>query len=116
MQASEALEMIRALAEGVDPTTGEMFDQGSPFQHPQIVRALFAAVEALERRSNTEKRAGRLPENAGKAWGKEEEEQLCQDFDAGMNVAELAKKLKRTRGAVIARLEKLGKISFGNEE
>jgi len=115
MQTSEALQIIRALADGVDPTTGEVLEGDSPFQNPQIVRALFTAADALERRVKTENRSKRLPENAGSAWGKQEEEELCHDFSAGISIADLAIKHRRTQGSIRARLERLGKISFGSE-
>jgi hypothetical protein len=114
MQTSEALRIVRALADGVDPTTGEVLEGDTPFQNPQIVRALFTAVDALERLVKTENRARRLPENAGSPWNEQEDEELSRDFDAGMSVADLAKKHKRTEGSIRTRLERLGKFHFGN--
>lgn len=116
MQTSEALKIIQALVDGIDPTTGEVFAGDSPYQHPQVLRALFAAAKALERQGQNERRPRSLPENAGRAWDAEEEKQLCQDFDAGMNIAVLAQKHRRTQGSIRARLERLGKISFGGTE
>lgn len=112
MQNSEALRIIQALADGVDPTTGEVLEVDSPFQNPQIVRALFAAVDALERRVRAENRSRRLPENAGAPWTKEDDEELSRDFDASVNIPELAKKHRRTQGGIRARLERLGRIPF----
>lgn len=113
MQTSEALQIIRALADGVDPTTGEVLEAASVYQDPQVVRALFAAADALERRARTETRSRRLPGNAGSPWSEQEEEELCRGFDGGTNIADLAKEHGRTEGAIRSRLEKLGKISFG---
>ena len=48
MNQSEALSMVRALANGVDPASGEVFPAQSPYQRADIVRALFVAAEALE--------------------------------------------------------------------
>lgn len=112
MQNSEALRIIQALADGVDPTTGEVLEENSPFQNPQIVRALFAAADALERRVGAENRSRRLPENAGAPWTKQDDEGLARDFDAGFSIPDLAMKLKRTRGSVRTRLERLGKVRF----
>jgi hypothetical protein len=104
--------MIRTLADGVDPTTGEVLERESTFQNPQIVRALFAAADALERRIKAENRTRYLPENAGSAWSQQEDEELSRHFDGGMGIADLAEKHKRTRGSISARLERLGKIPF----
>ena len=40
MDDGEAVEIIKALAEGVDPFTGAIFPPDSPCQNEQTVRAL----------------------------------------------------------------------------
>ena len=110
MQSSEALKILQALADGADPDTGEAFPPDSAFQQPQVVRALMTAIRALERQQEREKRSGRLPENAGKSWGDEEQQRLCRDFDAGIAIRELAARRERTEGSIRSRLEKLGKL------
>jgi hypothetical protein len=114
MQIPEALEIVRALADGIDPNTGEIFPEGTPYQHPQVIRALMTALQALEQRRN-DKGYDPLPMRAGKAWDKAEDEQLVRDFEAGVTLVQLAKRHERTRGSIRSRLEKLGKIPpFGN--
>lgn len=110
MESSEALRIIRSLADGVDPRTGEVFSEDSPYQHPQVLRALFMAVRALERFEEKQRREKRLPVNAGKPWNDAEDKPLCEGFDAGLTVRELAQKHRRTEGAIQSRLEKLGKV------
>jgi len=110
MQTSEALKIIQALADGADPNTGEVFPEDSPYQHPQIVRALLTAARALERQERTDRRKRRLPSKAGKPWDNAEDNQLVQGFDAGITIAHLARRHERTEGSIRARLEKLGKI------
>ena len=110
MQTSEALKILQALSDGADPDTGEAFPADSPYQRPQVVRALMAAIRALERQQERERRNRSLPENAGKSWDEEEERSLCQGFDAGISIKELAARHKRTYGSIQSRLEKLGKI------
>lgn len=51
------------------------------------------------------------PANAGKAWTAEEDQLLCQAFDSGIAVKELAVKHSRSAAALNARLFKLGKIT-----
>ncbi|WP_189000612.1 HRDC domain-containing protein [Deinococcus roseus] len=48
MESREALRILQLLADGVDPHSGEVFEDTSPYQHPQVVRALFYAVGAIE--------------------------------------------------------------------
>lgn len=49
-----------------------------------------------------------LHENQGMPWGPEEDEYLRQAVQAGVDVKDMSAKLKRTRAAVRARLERLG--------
>jgi hypothetical protein len=46
---SDALRILHALANGTDPLTGEIFAADSPYQRAETVRALYAAIHALER-------------------------------------------------------------------
>lgn len=83
MEAAEALRIVRALAEGADPETGEMFPEDSPYQRPEVIRTLFAAAA---------------------------DEELKKEFDGGAKVPNMVKRHGRTHEAIAARLVRLGKI------
>jgi len=51
MNQTEALSVVRSLANGIDPESGEVFAADSVYQRAQTVRALVAAAEALEKRA-----------------------------------------------------------------
>jgi hypothetical protein len=108
MELSEALKIIQLLSDGVDPETGEVLDDESTFNEPQVIRALAVAVKALERVHKIESRKESLPDNAGKAWDPEEDSELVGAFEKGDIISELAVKHSRTKGAVSARLVRLG--------
>lgn len=108
MREQDALEIIKALADGVDPISGKVFPADSPYQNAQITRALCAAATTLEKTVKIKNR--KLPERAGKPWDKEESDAMAMNFDKGMKIGELAKEHKRTHGAIVAQLAKLGKI------
>lgn len=110
MNDVQALNIVTALANGVDPETGEVYPPESPYQRSHIVRALFAATRALERSSEAEQRKQRLPANTGKPWSVEDDKKLAESYDAGRMVEELAREHNRTRGSIQARLIKLGKL------
>jgi hypothetical protein len=115
MERERTLKILNALANGVHPTTGEVFGADSPYQHPDTVRALFEAVRLMEGSppapgGGQERRAGEMPANTFVKWTAEEEERLAAGFDAGKTSAELAKLHNRSRAAIEARLLKLGKI------
>jgi len=109
IEVVEALRIVRCLAEGVDPTTGEVFPADSPYQRGETVRALYTATSALEKVEQRQKREKILPTNAGKSWDAAEDEQLSQHFDAGMTLKELSRQHERTEGAIQSRLVKMGK-------
>ena len=48
MDEARALTIVSALANGVNPLTGELFAVDSPYQSPDVIRALYCAVRALE--------------------------------------------------------------------
>jgi hypothetical protein len=110
MTEIQALNIVTALANGVDPETGEVYPPESPYQRSHIVRALFAATRALERASEAEQRKQRLPANTGKPWSGEDDVRLGEAYDAGRTVEDLAREHNRTRGSIQARLMKLGKL------
>ena len=110
MQLQNALPIVRALADGVDPHTGAVFGDQSPYSEPKTLRALFAAVELMEREVEREKRRERLPANFGKPWSEGEDRLLVTEFDAGVPMHEMARKHLRTQSSIRLRLEKLGKI------
>ena len=110
MNPSSALHIVESLANGVDPETGEIYPPDSPYQRAPIVRALFAAREALVHSEESRKRREGLPENTGKPWPVEEDERLVADFDQGKSLIDLARNHRRTRAAIQARLVRLGRL------
>lgn len=112
MDIQVALGILRKLSDGVDPITGEVFPSGSPYQQPDIIRALFTAVNALEKIQGKNVKSENLPANAGKPWNNEEDRILIERFDKGVPIEELSKEHNRTQGAITSRLVKLGKIDL----
>jgi hypothetical protein len=110
MHLQSALPIVRALADGVNPTTGEPFTDDSPYVDPSTLRALFSAVELMEKETEREKRRERLPANFGQPWSEHEDHALLAGFDAGVILAELARKHERTHSSIRLRLEKLGRL------
>jgi LmbE family N-acetylglucosaminyl deacetylase len=113
MDNEQALSILQSLANGIDPFTGATFPASSLYQHPDIVRALYQAVRALESATAAQKRqAARSAAagNAGKPWAKEENDQLLAGFDASKSIDELAAAHNRSRLAIEARLAKFGRV------
>jgi len=111
MELAQALAVVRSLANGVDPESGEIFPPESAYQRPQIVRALYEAAAALERQERFERRKAQMPQKTGEPWTEDEDRKLLAAFDAGRALQELASAHERTMGAVRARLLKYGRIN-----
>jgi hypothetical protein len=110
MSPNEAKSIIEALANGVDPETGEVLSAQSVFNNHQVIRALFIATNALDGLAKSEKQAKTLPGNAGNAWSETEDTELLIAFDAGGSMKDISAKHGRTEGAIAARLTRLGRI------
>jgi hypothetical protein len=110
MDETNALNVLAALANGVHPATGEVFAADSPYQSPEVVRALFVVIRAFEARGKTQARRSDLPQNAGKPWSGEEDQRLLGGFDAGRSIKQLAEEHLRTLAGIQARLEKHGRL------
>ena len=110
MEKHAALQIIQALAQGIDPHTGETFPTAGPYQHPDTVRALFEAARALAESATERSQPQGARENAGKPWSDEEDQSLAAAFDAGKAISELAMQHRRSRVAIQARLVLLGKL------
>lgn len=110
MSPLEAKKIIEALANGIDPETGEVLPAQGTFNSPQVIRALFVAGKALEKAAKRAERDNSLPGNAGRSWSDEEDKELLAIFDSGTPVKAIAEKHGRTQGAIAARLVRLGKI------
>lgn len=110
MDADKALATLTALANGIDPNTGEMLDLNGPYQTPEVIRALYVAVGAVEALLPKPKRTKRAPPKAGTPWTDAEDQQLICLFDSGSDLKTIALRHERTVQGVQARLERLGRL------
>ena len=111
MEIREALDIVRKLANGVHPETGDAVASDSPYLHPQAVRALHVAIAAMEFQQERERTRRFLPANAGKPWTSQEDAQICDEVKQGIGFQEIAKIHLRTVGSIVARLVHMGTIS-----
>lgn len=103
MDITRAREIIEALAEGIDPTTGEVLPDNHVCNKGEIVRALYVALKTMEAKPKRNQ-----PENAGKPWTAEDDQLLTKLFNNGMSPKELSAHFERSSGSISSRLAKLG--------
>ena len=102
MDIIRAKEIVRMLADGMDPMTGEVFPQDSMYNSPEVIRALFTVLEYLKADDRDPLR------NAGKPWTETEDNKLRDEFDAKIKIAAIAKEHGRSYTAIESRLAHLG--------
>lgn len=105
MDIIKAREIIRTLADGVDPTTGEVLPNESVYNSPEIIRALFVVLEATAPVHTPQYDTHR---NAGKPWTSIEDEKLKDEFTDKISISDIAKEHGRTYKAIESRLDHLG--------
>lgn len=105
MDIIKAREIIRTLADGVDPVTGEVLPEGSVYHSPEVIRALFVVLDAT---SPTQAYLNDTFRNAGKPWTDAEDEKLRDEFISKTKISDIAKEHGRTSGAIESRLDHLG--------
>jgi hypothetical protein len=110
MSPQQAKIIIDALSKGLDPETGEVLPDETVFNHPQVIRSLFIASQALNEMVTKGPPRKNLPDNAGKPWSAEDDEALIAAFDQGLPMKEIAAKYGRTNGSIASRLVRLGCI------
>jgi hypothetical protein len=111
VEFDEALKIVRQLADGLDPLTGEACGADSVLRNSHVVIALHEAVGAMEAQAERNLAKKAQPGNAFRWWSKAEDAQLCEELRQGMDFNEIAKKHHRTVVSVAARLIKLGKVA-----
>jgi hypothetical protein len=120
MEINEAKTIVRTLAQGIDPDTGEVFAPDSPYNHPKVIRALFTLHDlarpparprmTVEQRRQANLERG-LPANSGLPWIDADRVLVGSEFKKGKSVEELASVVERTRGAIHAELIKQGLVT-----
>jgi hypothetical protein len=126
MDPTRARIILQYLADGIDPVTGAPFPSDSPYQQADTVRALHAALTALDRATACRPSALDRPPStprpvdptrpqAGRPWTPAEDQQLRDAFAINTPIAVIAAAHGRTRGAIASRLVKLGIIPATNQ-
>jgi len=111
MHTPEASAILKTLIEGREPGSLEPLPAGSVAHRADVLRALFAAVAALERVEVRTRRRAALPDNTGRTWSAEEDSRLVMAFKAGETPTAIAERHSRTLRAIEARLQRMGLLA-----
>lgn len=111
MSTQSPSEVLAALAQGIDPASGEDLEATGIWRQANVIEALRAGAAALEEH----KPHVRAPNSAhvGQPWTSQEEHDLLMAFGAGTPLPDIASRHQRSLTAIEARLERLGKLTAG---
>ena len=117
MELNKAKEIVKTLADGVDPTTGEALPHESPYNDPGVIRALFTVLGSIKaankpKKTNEQKQRDNIdsgrPKNAGFPWTEELKTEVASKFRSGASIDELSEHFERTKGSIVSELMKQG--------
>lgn len=105
---AKAKQVLQALIQGVDPESGSELYTDTIMNRVDVMRALMAAVAAIDVVVAKNARRAMLPPQVGTPWTDEEESQLKEEFRRKKPIDEIAAAHGRTVRSIEARLQKLG--------
>jgi hypothetical protein len=114
MDIYEAKEIVEMLADGNDPTTGDILPAGSICNDPDVIRALFKVLESIQMplkvsgKSIEEKKENWRSDNKGLPWSTEHRKEIGILYNQGKTIKELSENFERTTGAIRAELRHQG--------
>ena len=111
MDIEASRTIVKTLAQGVHPATGEVFPPDSPYNDPEVIRALFSILESVKqvrqpRKSLDERRRENIelgrPMNSGLPWSDEDRALVASEFQKGTTIEKLADTLGRSSSSIVA--------------
>ena len=120
MDPKKAIFLIETLANGIDPVSGEVLPDTSPYNNVEVVRALHFALKnivlpkkakkTVQEKQNENLSKG-LPKNYGLPWDDDSKKYAMEEFNAGTPVSVIAGALARKSSAVISLLAREGALT-----
>ncbi|MGQ5795405.1 hypothetical protein ACUNIY_23585 [Serratia sp. IR-2025] len=114
--------LLRALANGVNPDTGELLKPASAACAPEAIRLLFALANEFDGGSELQKKARLTPEDKRQKnlaegqpanyfpWPEEEKLRLRESHAAGATLEALSDEFERSTWSIAVQLQKMGVI------
>jgi len=101
-----AYESLHALREGINPVTGEIFQDSSPWKNNKIKEDIEEIINFIDSEEWLTKQRTNFS-NAYKPWSDLEDKKLTELFNENNDIKFLSEYLQRTPGSIRSRLEKL---------
>lgn len=115
MNQERVISIIDALANGIDPITGEVLPDSSPYNQPEVIRALFHVINLLPKvkkpKKTTEQKQQEnidkgQPKNFGLPWLDEDVTFVIDQYNSGVSIDSIANEQARKPSSIIGLLKK----------
>ncbi len=115
MNQEKIVSIIDALANGIDPITGEVLPDNSPYNHPEVIRALFHTIKLLPKAKKPKKTIEQKqqeniekgqPKNYGLPWLDDDVISVIEQFNSGTAIDIIANEQARKSSSIIGLLKK----------
>ena len=118
MTNKRVIEILKCMADGIDPITGEVLGAEHICNYPDVIRALHAAVQSMSVNDEADgimyaRKNGKL--NAGRPWTDEERMELERMYQDGMPMSVICEMLQRRERGIRKQLAYLGLIDSGEQ-
>ena len=123
MERENIISVLEGLANGVDPVTGELLPATSPYNHPEVIRALFHAVNLISNAKKPKKTLAEkqqenvnngLPQNHGLPWDEKDVQAVISQFQSNSSfgsINDIASQFSRKPNSIFSLLKKHEAIS-----
>lgn len=111
MTMDRATEILHSMASGIDPITGEILAANHFCNSPEVIRALYTAIQAMSGADHAGpsylvRKNGKL--NAGRPWTDADLDTLRCMYQEGKSMEWICAKLQRRKRGVLNQLKCLG--------
>ena len=120
MNQEKVISILEGLANGINPSTGEMLPEFSPYNEPEVIRALFHAINLIPKAKKPKKTIEQkqqenlekgLPKNYGLPWAESDVKRVISSYQDDIQVDVIALEFARKPSSIVGLLQKHGVIT-----
>lgn len=115
MNQDKIVTIIEALANGIDPITGEVLPDNSPYNQPEVIRSLFQVTKLIPKAKKSKRTTEQkqqenlekgLPKNYGLAWLEGDINSVVNQYKSNVTIDDIAEEQARKPSSIIGLLKK----------
>ncbi|NTS77493.1 hypothetical protein HR060_11530 [Catenovulum sp. SM1970] len=120
MNQENVISILEGLANGLNPVTGEILPSNSPYNEPEVIRALFQAINLIPKARKPKKTIQQkqqeniekgLPQNYGLPWEEADVQKVVSMYQSEISIPNIANEFSRKPGSIVSLLKRHGVIT-----